>query len=306
MSDQQKQENVEFTRRALMELGTISGLGAIAALSGGISPAGAVEAAGPAVGPQALGAQLPGLTYIGLDALAFWPVVASQRIYQDITGVQGNANDRIWAPLSLPVGSTISQISASYQVQPIIEISRRPMFSGVTATAPIQVFQQSFPASPGGPFASTVNLSPAVVITAGATYLVSAFLTPGSSIIGVQLGYRPPTQSFVPFTGASPRIFNSVTSGGPLLPGVSRTVFLGRTGVVGCVFNLIVYGAPQAGAVSAYPANIAPPNTPSVQFGANQKTQTLVISLVDSTGSIKLLSSGSSPNAVIDVVGYLV
>ena len=298
--DHQQIEKPGFTRRALIEAGTLSGLAALAALSGVAPHAQAAETLG-AVTPAALGSLLPGLTYIGFDALAFWPTIASHRIYQDITGVQGNANDRIWAPLSLPVGAAISQISASYQVQPIIEISRRPMFSGTTATAPTQVFQKSFQASPGGAFASTVNLSSPVVITSNATYLLSAFLTPGSSIIGVQIGYRPPTQSFQPFTGATPRIFN-----GGLAANSAKTVSLGSKGILGAVFNLSVSGATQAGQVTAYPANLGTaPVRPSVQFSAAQKVENLVISAVDGNGSIKLLATVST-NATVDLIGFLV
>ena len=300
MSDLPQSDNPNVSRRSFVELGVLSGLSALAALGASETSAHAQQEVSTGPGAFALAAPNPALTYLGLDALDFWPIDASQRIYQDTTGVQGAVNDRIWAPLLLPVGSTIFQISASYQQQPIIEISRRPLFSGTTGTAPVQVFQQSFPASPGGPFASTVNLNPAIVISTGATYLVSAFLTAGSSIFGVQIGYRPPTQSFVPFTGTTPRIFS-----GLLTAGSPTTVFLGRKGAHSGVFNLNVSGSTVAGQVTAFPANLSTaPVRPSVQYSAAQKTENLVISSLDTTGSIKLLSN-STTNATVDLIGYL-
>jgi hypothetical protein len=211
----------KFSRRAVMAMGAISGAGTLAVLGGVAGD----EAAATGASTSALAATHRGLTYLGIDGLDFWPIVASQRLYEDITGVKLSASNRLFAPLMLPVGSAIVEISASYQQQPIMEISKRPLFSGTPGTAPIQVFQKSVQISPGGPFASTEQISPAIVLAADATYMVSAFLTPGSAIFGVRVGYRPPTQSFVPFTGADFRILNTqraAESFSPTLRGPSR------------------------------------------------------------------------------------
>src|SRR5689334_3730760 len=110
----------DVSRRAVLGAGALAGAAAFAVLLGDHSPAEA-----------ALGAALPGLTYMGIDAQAFWPTKAQDRIYQDATGSQPlNAPDRIWAPLQLPAGSVVKQMSASYVGQPFMEINERPMFSG--------------------------------------------------------------------------------------------------------------------------------------------------------------------------------
>jgi hypothetical protein len=104
-----------------MAMGAISGAGALAVLGGVVGPE---EAAATGESTFALAATHRGLTYLGIDGLDFWPIVASQRLYEDITGVKVSASDRIFASLLLPVGSAITEISASYQQQPIMEISR--------------------------------------------------------------------------------------------------------------------------------------------------------------------------------------
>ena len=71
------------------------------------------------------------------------------------------------------------------------------------------------------------------------------------------------------------------------------------------VFNLSVLDAGSVGKVTAYAANVttAPVGT-SIRFAAGETTETLVISSVDSTGSIKLLAS-SSVSVAVDLIGYL-
>src|SRR5690606_32634932 len=138
---------------------------------------------------------------IAIDAQQFWPTVASQRVYQDLTGTQPvNINDEIWAGLPLPAGSVIYQPNVGYQGQPVMRINRRLLTQANPATAPTQAFETTLPASPGGPFASTVNLSPLVTILPDSSYTISMkYTNPGSSIYNVSIGYLPPTQSFVPF-----------------------------------------------------------------------------------------------------------
>jgi len=297
-----EKDNLSVTRRELMTIGTVSGVSAVALLSGMDT---AAEARGSGDSTAAVAALKQGVTYLGMDCLDFWPIVASQRIYQDLTGVQGDPNDRIWAPLLLPVGSTIVDISASYQVQPIIEISRRPLFSGQPATAPTQVFQTSLPASPGGPFASTVAVSPAVVLAANSTYLVSAFLTPGSSIIGVRVGYRPPTQSFVPFTGANFRILNTQASGGILQPNVTRTVQTGLAGARSVVFNLNVVAPAGTGSIACFPGGGAVSTKPVVRYVTSETIQNLVICTIPANGTLSFRATGHATHAFADLIGFL-
>src|SRR5262249_37149292 len=80
-------------RNLLLGLGALAGAGvAVAGMPGwaGASPA----VYGPAIRPEALAPPVPGLTYLNIDAQAFWPTlgmtpgapVAAGRIYQDATG----------------------------------------------------------------------------------------------------------------------------------------------------------------------------------------------------------------------------
>jgi hypothetical protein len=283
----------DVSRRALLGAGAIAGAAAFTILLGEESPAEA-----------ALGAELPGLTYIGIDAQAFWPTKAQDRIYQDITGSQPlSAPDRIWAPLSLPAGSVVKQLSASYVGQPIMEINERLMFSGTPATAPTQVFQKAFPFGPGGAFASTENLSAPVVIRSGHTYTVSAFCSAGVSVLGVQIGYRPPVAGFAASTRANPRIFNSDTQGGPLLVGTARVVSTGGGGNRHAVVNVTARKSNGPGYLACYAGQQS--NLPSVSFINGHNSENLVIAPLKSDGTFKLLAFGNATHATVDLVGFL-
>ena len=278
---------------------------AVAALGG--TTAGA---AGPLAGglprPQALGPQIAGLHYVGIDAYGFFPDRAQDRVYQDITGSQPLATARVWAPLSLSAGSVIRQISASYQGQPIIEISRRPLYTSAPAQAPAQAYQKTFAASPGGPFASTENLASPVTIEAGFTYTASVWCSPGTSIIGMQIGYLPPVQGFVPFAGANPRVLDTRTSGGKIAANGELTVDMGVPGARSAVLNLAVTETNGAGFLAAFPANIAWPGNASVNFnGAGVSASNLVVCALDSAGQLKLRCGPASTHAIIDRIGFM-
>jgi hypothetical protein len=299
-------------RNLLLGMGAVAGAGAALA-----SMPTWGHAAAPAYAPQrpeALGAAIPGLTYLNIDAQAFWPSVAAGRVYQDLTGSQPPVNDRIWAPLPLPVGSTIHQISAAYQGQPIIEISKRPLFNtGLPGTAPSQDFQKSFTISPGGAFASTETLPTPVTIQSDATYTISAFCTVGASVFGVSIGYVPPTQSFVPFAG-TPRVVDTRAAGGKLDIGEERVVDMGFRGARSAVFNLTVVdteggvgGLPPGGFVSAFANGIAFPGNSSVNWDhPGQIAANLVICALDGAGTLKLRGNVNKTNVVVDRIGFMV
>jgi hypothetical protein len=288
-----------MSRRDLIGIG--AAVGGAAAVLGAIG--GPATAIGLSDVPQALGAVLPGSTYLNIDAYGFFPDRAQDRVYQVPTGSQPiSSGQRIWAPLPIPAGSIITQISASYQGQPIIEISRRPLFSGVAATAPTQVFQQTLPASPGGPLASTLAV-PNLVIDQTATYTVSAYCLPGDSILGVSIGHLT---GYVPFTGADPRVLDSRKTGGPIPVNTERLVALGLPGRA-AVFNLTAVGMSGAGYVSAYRADIAWPGNSSVNFTAPaQIVANLVVCAMNSSGAIKLRAGIASTNVVVDLVGSII
>ena len=298
-------------RNLLLGAGAIAGAAAGAGLL--TNPASAASAPKritlPTVSPrpEVLGAAIPGLTYIAIDAQQFWPSVASTRVYQDITGSQPATNDRIWAGLPLPAGSIIYQISAGYQVQPVIEISRRKITQPNPALAPTPVpfGVVNLPASPGGPTSATINLATPILIEADSSYTVSALCSAGSSVFNVQIGYLPPTQSFVPLPAAvTPRIFDS--RGGPKF-GINeeRTVALDLPGARTAIINLTVTETGSAGFVAVFPADVAWPNNSSINWsGPNQDIANGVIVRVDAAGKIKVRASNGT-HVVIDRIGYM-
>ena len=287
-----------ISRRNALGLGLA--VGTAAAIAGPNALRNELVSAAP-LAPQALGAPIAGARYLGIDAYAFWPDAAGDRVYQDLTGSQPiTANRRIWAPLPIPAGSIVVQLSASYQGQPIMEISRRPMFSGQVATAPTQVFQQSMPISPGGPFASTVPV-PNVEIDRDATYTVSAWCSAGTSVIGASIGYL---EGFTPFNGANPRILD--TRGAPRWAAGSDHVV--DTGLPGrfAVFNLTATAATATGWLAAFRAGTSYPGNSSVNFSGPAAVANLVICEMSSVGEIALRVGPASTHVLIDLIGSIV
>ncbi len=295
------------TRRdALIGLGAVAGAAAaVTVLPFTANAAGSVPSVVPAQSSELVGDAIPGLAYVGIDAFGFFGD-AGTRIYQTLTGSQPTAaNTRIWAPLMLPAGSVVHQMNVGYQGQPIAEISRRLVTQPNPAVQPGQVFQKTLQASPGGPFSSTENLATPVRIEADSTYTASFFCGPGSSVFGCTIGYLPPTQSFVPFTG-TPRVLD--TRGGVKLgPGEERVVDLGIPGARTAVINLTVTETVGAGYVAVFRADIAWPGNSSINWsGANQNIANGVITPVDATGKIKIRGGDGSTHVIIDRIGYLI
>jgi len=295
------------TRRdALIGLGAVAGAAAaVTVLPFTADAAGSVPSVVPARSGELVGAPIAGLTYVGLDASGFFDD-AGNRLYNFLTGSQPILqNRRIWAPLVLPAGSVVYQMNVGYQVQPIAEISRRLITQPNPAVQPAQVFQKTLQAGPGGPFSSTENLASPVTIAADSTYTVSFFCGPGSSVFGCTIGYLPPTQSFVPFTG-TPRVLD--TRGGvKLAPGEERVVDLGIPGARTAVINLTITQTVDAGYVAVFRADIAFPNNSSINWsGPNQTSANGVITAVDPTGKIKIRGGDGSTHVIIDRIGYLI
>jgi hypothetical protein len=294
------------SRRTLLRgAGALAGAAAVAQ---GTPPA---FAAGPSavVLPEALSAAISGLTYIAIDAQQMWPTKAADRVYQDLTGSQGLPNDRIWAGLPLPVGSVVRQISVGYQGQPIVEISRRAISQPNPAQQPEQVFQLSAPASPGGPFSSTLNLATPVTIEPNYSYTVSFFLSPGESVFGASIGYLPPTQGFIPFTGTSPRVLDTRNPGplaGKLQANEERVVDLGLVGARSAVINLTVTNTVNGGFLSVFAANASFSGTSSINWSnTGENIANSVITAVDASGRIKIRGGDNPTDVIIDRVGFL-
>jgi hypothetical protein len=287
-----------ITRRTALGLGLAAGT--TAAIAGTNALRNEFVSAAP-LAPQALAAPIAGARYLGIDAYAFFPDKAADRVYQDLTGSQPvTPGRRIWAPLPLPAGSIIVQLSASYQGQPIMEISRRPLFSGTAATAPAQVFQQSMNPSPGGPFASSVVV-PNLEIDREATYTISAYCSAGTSVIGASVGYL---EGFTPFRGTVPRILD--TRVGPRwAAGSDHVVDTGLPGRI-AVFNLTATDWVAPGWLATYRAGTAYPGNSSINFAGAGAIANLVFCEMNSTGQIAIRVGPAATHAVIDLIGSIV
>ena len=261
------------------------------------------------VEPDALGAVNPALTYLMLDAFAFFNDSTfgnTGRIYQDVTGVQPDiAANRLSAALPIPCGSVIYQLNVAYQGQPIMEIWKRSM----TAPTPFgPTFQQTTPAGGGGATTATFNFDPPIAIEQGTTASVRFFASAGDSVLGVTVGYLPPTQGFIAFAGATPRILDTRTDGGKLAPNAPRTIALGFPGARGAVLNVtltLTEGA--SGWVAAFPANITWPGNSSVNWAApNATIANGVITAIDSLGQITLQAFQGRTHVIVDRIGWLI
>jgi len=301
-----------MSRRTFAGLGAAAGATAAAALLPAVpalaGPPQVTPFVATASSPQALATPNPALTYMTLDAFAFFndsTTGTNQRVYQDITGVQPlNANERLSASLPLPAGSTIFQLNVAYQGQPIMEIWKRSM------TTPVPygpAFQQTVPAG-GGPQTVTFDLATPIVVDPGSTVAVRFFATAGASVLGVTVGYTPPSRSFVPFTGANPRVLDTRVTGGKLANGEERTIALELPGAGGAVINLTVTETEgNGGFVAVFPAGVPWPGNSSINwFGPNQNLANGVITAVNSAGQITIHGGAASTHVVIDRIGFLI
>src|SRR5215207_4495560 len=126
MSEKLTNESLSMSRRTFAGLGAAAGAtAALATLPGVPAIAGPPTVTPIATGltrPEALGTVNPALTYMTLDAFAFFndtTVAPNTRVYADNTGVQPiPSSNRLSASLPIPTGSTIFQLNVAYQGQP--------------------------------------------------------------------------------------------------------------------------------------------------------------------------------------------
>lgn len=305
--DQPSDDRSELSRRAL--------IGGAAALGGAglISLAGASSVSAAPALPEALAAPLPGLTYIGLDAFAFDVTggLGAHRLYQDETGVQPQnpappPTRLMVAPLPIPIGSVVRQINIAYQTQPSVGIIRRELGSGTpTAIVPTTPL-----AAGSGP--STQTLAVDATLTQGATYYVQVNChNAADSIMGVTIGYVPPTQAFVPFSGAAPRVLDTREpgQGGAFGAGQERVIDLSSKLVPGArsaIINITATGTQGAGWFAVFRDGISHPGNSSLNwFGPGQIVANNVVTAV-TAGKIKVLCGPAGSHCVIDVVGSLI
>ena len=264
---------------------------------------------------QALGATVPGLTYVTVDATAFhpydyFPGAGGQRRIEDATGVYLiNKPGRLATPLHLPVGSVIYQINLSYHGNPIVEVFKRDFVTTPQTWGP--VFQQTAPNVPSGTGTHTVNLPTPVTIEQAASYSLQFYSATASSdgVFGMTIGYLPPTAGFVPFGGATPRVYDSRTTGAKLGFQQELVVDLGNPGVRGALFNLTVTDTENGGFVAAFADGVAYPGNSSVNYsGTGQTVANGVVSAVAANGRIKLRGGGpaGAAHVIVDRLGWFI
>lgn len=306
-------QNQGLTRREVM-----TGLGAGAGLA--LALPSLTAAAGPATGPQPawgsyyqdLAAPIANLTYIGIDGSAFhtYAYTPNGRRLDEISGVGVlNLSQRLAAPLTLPVGSVIRQINIAYLGTPIVEIFKRDFVTGTQTWQPTEFQQTTTNDGSAGAHTQTFDLATPVTIGPAASYSLQMFCGVADSVYGVTVGYTAPTAGFVPFSGATPRVFDSRTTGTKLGFQDEIEVDLGNPGVRGALFNLTVTETENGGFVAAFAANVAYPGNSSINYsGSGQTVANGVVSAVAPNGRIKLRGGGPAGRAhvIVDRLGWFI
>lgn len=303
----QVDESAGVSRRSLLRVGgaaTVLGV-AGASMAAWAPPVAAANRPATGLLPRALAAKVSGLTYLQLDGTAFFPGASGDgRVYQEITGVQPITSARsIYAPLALPVGSVVRQINVAHVNSPIVTIRRRSM---TAPNPPTAEFQQTTVAG-SNPNTITFDLATPVTIGADSLYYLDVFCSAGDSIFGMTIGYTPPTQSYVPFTGSVPRVLDTREGvGAKLQPGQELTVDMGFAGARSAVFNLTVTETVGGGFVSCFPAGTTWPDNSSINWSAaNQNVANGVICALDGNGRLIVRGGVNPTHVVIDRIGFM-
>ncbi len=314
---------IENEREGLSRRSVLLGLGAAAGAAAAVTALPTTASAAPSVlpawspaVPQAVGAAISGLTYIGIDAEQFHPSAPpvglgdAGRLYEHSTGTKLTSSGTLHAPISLPAGSTIHQVNTGYQGQPVLTIYKRTLQQPQNSTGPQQAFLQTVDAGPGGPFSSTINLPTPLVVDRESTYTISYFVSPGQAIFGCTIGYLPPTQSFMPFSGGEPRVLDTRLPGphtGKLGPGEERLIDLGFAGARSAVINLTVTETVAGGFVAVFAGGIPWPKNSSINWSAsNQNIANGVITALDANGRITIRGGSNPTHVVIDRIGFMI
>lgn len=290
-----------LSRRAL-----IGGIG-VAGAAGLITLGGDAVRAAPAV-PQAIAPPIPGLIYLPLDAFAFDVadlVGTSYRLYQQGTGVQpeGPTNPHyLYASLPIPAGAVVKQINVAFVNQPIVNIIRRDLATGAVTdlTTPTTLD------AGGGVKSQTLAVD--VALTGGATYAVQAWCSGDASILGMQIGYVPAAQAFIPYTGTlTPRVLDTRDLGARFAAGEERVVDLSSRLIAtgrAAVFNLTATEALGAGWLAAYSAGISYPGNSSVNFVAGESIANGVVCTMFA-GKVEIKCGPSPTHVIVDVIGTI-
>lgn len=208
---------------------------------------------------------------------------------------------QIVASLPIPIGSVVKKINVAYVGQPIIAITRR-VFG--TQTLDDAMTLATLP-SATNPATTTVTVD--VPFTAGATYAMRVFCSAGQSIYGMEIGYVPAAQAFVPFGGAQARIFDSRDTT-RFNPNEERVIDLSSSLIAtarAAVVNVTATQTAGPGFVAAFADGIAWPGNSTVNFSSANLTVANGAVVAMTGGRIKIRCGPAASHVLVDVVGSL-
>jgi hypothetical protein len=294
-------EATALSRRAL-----IGGLGAAGALGLAGTLGGATHVAASGDVREAIDPPIEGLTYLTLDALAF--DVAAQtnavhRAYDDALGMRPSVYPAwLYASLPIPVGSVVRKIRIWFVGQPVVSIGQRLRgnATGFADLTPLTTLT-------AGAAIKTQTLDVDAEIVGGTTYVIRAFCSTGANLLGMEIGYIPPAQVLIPYTGADPRVFDSrlTTRFGP---DEERVIDLSAALIPtarAAVINLTATDTGGPGFLAAFRDGIEYPGNSSVNFSAAGATVAngAVVPMAD--GKIKVRTGPAASHVIVDVIGSL-
>jgi hypothetical protein len=296
-----------ITRRSLIGgIGVAAGAASLGGRAAVSAPSRVLASAPQGVAaPADFGPLTRGLVYLPLDAFAFDTANVTgtpYRLYQQATGMQpSSSSGEIYAPVSIPTGSVIKDLRFSFLGRPVVYLARRVMGTQdfATAMSPIVL--------PAGGGAKAHVASVAVEILESHTYSVVVSCNPGDSILGMMIGYIPPAQAFIPFSGLDPRVLDT-RSGSKFAAGEVRVVDLSSRLIPfarAAVINLTATATSGPGFLSAFADGIPFPGNSTVNYnGANESVANgAVVTMAD--GKIKVRCGDSASHVIVDVIGSL-
>lgn len=322
MNDAHPSPGAGISRRHLIAgLGAASGAaGLLASLPGGSVVAGPVApalGASPARFPEALAPLVPSLTYVHLDAYAFFNAETNaphpNRLVDNLTGANPVPTPgSLVAPLPVPSGAQLKQINLSYLGTPSVQIWLRPLEDPRNEQS---LVNETLPMHMGAdPRAESIAVD--LPVTQSVTYSLRVSCSPGTSVFGATVGYELPSTATGPL-GIVPidpptRPLDTRQPGpqqGKLAAGEERVVQLGLPdGAAGAIINLtITQTETDFGYVSVYRAGIPWPGNSSINWSSPELTAANgVITAVDDQGRITIRGGEAATHVVIDLVGALV
>ena len=248
----------------------------------------------------------PGLTYVVLDGSGFTPRDGDSSWPRNVVtqGTNLTSGGTLVAPLALPVGAVLKQVTLYYQFPAgslQASVQRKPFAGTYDAVAP--------PATlPTGPALQAFTWDFTEPVSGEATYAVFVNTLDTTQLVGgMRYGYvAPPAQAFTPLPTIT-RVLDTRTTGGKLAPNEERVVALGvPAGARAGVINLTVTETEAAGFVAVFPAGTTYAGNSSINwFGPNQNLANGVICAVDATGKITIRGGINKTHVVIDVQGFL-